>query len=301
MDFLYMLEKIRIPVLNEFMLLITQLGEETAFLVVALVLFWCVDKYRGYYILSVGFIGTLANQFMKLWFRIPRPWVLDENFTILEQAREAASGYSFPSGHTQSAVGTFGGIASTTKNRWMRIAALIIAVLVPFSRMYIGVHTPLDVLVAVGMAVLLLIVLKPVVLSHREKTMPWLLGIMTVLAVSFLCFVNFWKFPADIDPHNLESGYKNAYTLLGALFGLLVVYIVDEKWLNFNVDAVWWAQILKVAGGLLVVLAVKSGLKTPLNAIFGEYPGRAVRYFLIVLVAGILWPLTFRCFPKKKE
>ena len=67
MALLYFLEDIRVPVLNEFMLLITQLGEETAFLVVALVMFWCVDKRRGYYILTVGFLGTLANQFLKLF------------------------------------------------------------------------------------------------------------------------------------------------------------------------------------------------------------------------------------------
>ena len=117
MELLYFFEKIRVPGLNEFMLAITTLGEETAFLVIALILFWCVDKYVGYYTLSVGFIGTIANQFLKLWFRIPRPWVLDEKFTILEQAREGAGGYSFPSGHTQSAVGTFGSIAATTKNK----------------------------------------------------------------------------------------------------------------------------------------------------------------------------------------
>ena len=105
MRLLYWFEQIRNPVMDQFMLLITHLGEETAFLVIALILFWCVDKYIGYYTLSVGFVGTLANQFLKLWFRIPRPWVQDPNFTILEQAREAASGYSFPSGHTQSAVG----------------------------------------------------------------------------------------------------------------------------------------------------------------------------------------------------
>ena len=132
MNFLYFLEDLRTPVLNEIMLLITSLGEETAFLVVAMILFWCVDKRQGYYLLSVGFIGTLANQFMKLFFRIPRPWVIDENFTILEQAREAASGYSFPSGHTQSAVGTFGLIAYTAKRRWVSILASAIAVLVPF-------------------------------------------------------------------------------------------------------------------------------------------------------------------------
>ena len=83
MSFLYLLEKIRIPILNEFMLAITTLGEETAFLVIALILFWCVDKYLGYYTLSVGFVGVIGNQFLKLLFRIPRPWVIDPDFTIL--------------------------------------------------------------------------------------------------------------------------------------------------------------------------------------------------------------------------
>lgn len=298
MEFLYILEKIRVPGLNEFMLLITRLGEETAFLVMALVMFWCISKRCGYYLLSVGFIGTLANQFMKLWFRVPRPWVLDSHFTILEQAREAASGYSFPSGHTQSAVGTFGAIAYTTKNRWVRGIAILIAVLVPFSRMYIGVHTPADVIVAAGLAVALIILLRPVVFAENDKYMPLLLGCMLVLSVGYMCFVSFYPFPVDTDVHNMESGVKNAYTLLGALIGMIVVYIVDKKWLNFSTEAVWWAQILKVIGGLLVVLAVKSGLKTPLNAMFGESIGRSARYCLIVLVAGIVWPLTFKWFSK---
>ena len=298
MNFLYLLESIRVPGLNEFMLAITYFGDEIAFLVTALIMFWCVDKRHGYYILSVGFIGTIANQFMKLWFRIPRPWVIDENFTILEQAREGAGGYSFPSGHTQSSVGTFGGIAYLTKNKAVRIIAIVIAVLTPFSRMYIGVHTPLDVLVAAAMALILIFVLRPVVLGNDGKYIPYLLGIMTVLAVAFLCFVEFYPFPVDVDAHNLESGTKNAYTLLGCLLGLLIVYVVDGKWIHFPVKAVWWAQLLKIVIGLGLVLAVKSGMKTPLNAVFGESVGRAARYFLIVIVAGILWPMTFRWFEK---
>ncbi len=298
MGFLYLLEKIRVPVLNELMLLITTFGEETAFLVVAMIIFWCLDKRKGYYILSVGFLGTIANQFMKLWFRVPRPWVLNENFTILEQAREAATGYSFPSGHTQSAVGTFGSIAYTTKNRWIRIFAIAIAVLVPFSRMYIGVHTPVDVITAAALAVLLIVVLHPVVFGKDGKRIPFLLGIMLAVAVGFLCFVEFYPFPADMDAHNYASGLENAYTLFGALIGLVAVYILDERWLHFPVKAVWWAQILKVAIGLILVLIVKSGLKAPLNLLFGEYMGRSIRYFLIVVVAGVVWPLSFRWFSR---
>lgn len=296
MGLLYMLEKIRIPVLNEFMLAVTTLGEETAFLVIALVLFWCVDKYVGYYTLSVGFVGTIANQFLKLWFRIPRPWVLDSNFTILEQAREAATGYSFPSGHTQSAFGTFGCIAYTTKNKIIRTTAVIIPILVGLSRMYIGVHTPLDVGVSVVIAIMLIFAFRPVVLGNNRRYMPVLFAGMLLLAVGFLCFVEYYRFPVDIDMHNYESAVENAYTLLGSLLGLLIVYIVDEKWLKFPTTAVWWAQTLKIVIGFVIVLLVKSGTKELLNMLFGAFLGRMIRYFLTVITAGIIWPMSFRWF-----
>ena len=299
MDFLYWLEGIRMPVLNEFMLAITTLGEETAFLAMALIFFWCVDKKRGYLLMSVGFLGTMFNQFMKLWFRIPRPWVLDENFTILEQAREAASGYSFPSGHTTSAVGTFGSIAVSSRKRWAQVLSVTVAVLVGISRMYIGVHTPADVLVGALTSILLIVLLRNVVLSGSEKGMKVIIAVMIAVAIGLLAFVELYPFPADVDVHNLESGLKNAYTMIGCMVGVAVVYTVDIKYLDFQTKAVWWAQILKAALGLLLVLAVKEGLRSPLDAMFaGHMIARAVRYFLIVIVAGIIWPLTFNWFSR---
>ena len=299
MEFLYMLEKIRLPGLNEFMLAITTLGEETAFLAIALICFWCVDKKRGYLLMSVGFLGTMANQFMKLWFRIPRPWVLDENFTILEQAREAAAGYSFPSGHTTMAFGTFGSLAVTSGRRWLRVLLAVLAVLVGISRMYIGVHTPQDVLVGALTSIVLIAVLYPVVYRAGEKGMKILVASMIAFALLLLAFVKRYPFPADVDAHNLESGVKNAYTMLGSLIGVAVVYVVEKRFVNFSTKAVWWAQILKAVLGLALVLAVKEGLRTPLEALTGDpLTARMVRYFAIVVTAGFLWPMTFRWFGK---
>lgn len=299
MEFLYFLERIRVPGLNECMLLITRLGEETAFLVMALVIFWCVDKRKGYYVLTVGFTGTIFNQFVKLLCRVPRPWVLDPEFSILEQAREAATGYSFPSGHTQSAVGTFGAIAAFTKNKWVRRTCIALCVLVPFSRMYIGVHTPMDVLISVVFALLLILVLRPMTEISSPRALRNIFLLVLALGFGLLAFVELYPFPEDTDLHNLESGLKNAYTLLGSSLGLLVVYPAEEKYVKFETKAVWWAQILKVVLGLLLVLAVKEGLRAPLDAMFaGHMAARAVRYFLIVVTAGIVWPMSFRWFSK---
>ena len=299
MEFLYWLENLRMPVLNEFMLTVTMLGEETAFLALAMIFFWCVDKKRGYLMMSVGFLGIMANQFMKLWFRIPRPWVLDENFTILEQAREAAAGYSFPSGHTTTAFATFGSIAASTKRRWVMVLNIVLAVLVGFSRMYIGVHTPADVIVGALTSLVLIFLLRFVVLSGNEKEMKILIGAMITGALGLLLFVERYPFPADIDAHNLESGIKNAYTMIGSLIGVAIVYAVDVRYLDFQTDAVWWAQILKAVIGLGLVLLVKEVLRSPLDALFaGHMAARAVRYFLIVIVAGILWPMSFDWFSR---
>ena len=298
MQLLYLLEKIRIPGLNEFMLGVTQLGEETAFLAIALIVFWCVDKKRGYFLLAVGFAGTIINQFLKLLFRIPRPWVLDEHFTILEQAREAATGYSFPSGHTQMAVGTFGALAVTEKNRYIRIACWVLAFLVAFSRMYIGVHTPYDVIASVFIALALVFCLRDPVMKGGVKEMKLLIALCMVLALGLLCYVEWGNFPSEMDWENLASGTKNAYTMLGCLIGVAIVYVAERKYVNFETKAIWWAQALKVLLGVAVVMIVKEGLRAPLEALFGVYPGRAVRYFLIVVTAGVLWPMTFKWFSK---
>lgn len=305
MELLYLLEKIRVPILDEIMLIVTMLGEETAFLAIALIVFWCVDKKRGYLVMAVGFMGTIANQFLKLLCRVPRPWVLDENFTVVGNAKEAATGYSFPSGHSQNAVGTLASVALTDKKRWLKAICVAFAILVPFSRMYLGVHTLADVLVGSGMALALVFGLYPVIFKCGDKGMRILIVVMILMAVGLLGYVELFPFPADVDAHNLESGVKNAYTMIGCLTGVAVVFEVEKRYIRFETKAVWWAQLLKIALGLGLVLLVKSGLKTPLEAIFaGHMASRAVRYFLIVLVAGLVWPATFRWFTKmgnKKE
>ena len=298
MDFLYLLEKIRMPGLNEFMLTVTHLGEETAFLVLALIVFWCVNKYQGYYLLGVGLFGNLCNQFLKIVCRIPRPWVKDPDFHALEDAIPEATGYSFPSGHSQTAVGTFGCIANTQKNRIIRAICIAFMILVPFSRMYVGVHTPADVLVGSGMALLMVFGMKPLMLGKGKKNIPYIFGALTLLSIAYILFVELYPFPADVDAANYSSAVSNGYTFLGCFAGVWVVYLADEQKFQFKNDAIWWAQILKAIGGLVVVLAVKEGTKPILNALLPLMPARALRYFLMVVVAGIVWPMTFKWFAK---
>ena len=301
MSLLYWFESVRTPVLDTLMSLVTHLGEEACFMAAALLVLWCVDKRRGYYLLTVGFAGTLASQWLKIACRVPRPWVRDPGFTIVESARAEAGGYSFPSGHTQSAVGVFGGVARFTRRWWLRCVCLVLLVLVSVSRMYLGVHTPADVGVSFAVTAALVLLLYPLIESTLwfPGRMYVILGVLLGASAAFVAFVELFPFPADVDAANLAGAVKNAWSMAGAVGGMLLACLFDNRLLQFPNRAPWWGQLVKLLGGLVLVVLVKSLLKAPLLALCGGHQAaHALRYFLMVLTAGALWPMTFRFFER---
>ena len=300
MEFLRFLEGLRLPFFDLLFSLITRMGEETIFIVVGIICFWCISKKHGYYILSVGFLGTVLNQFLKLSFRIPRPEKLSPGFTIVESAREAAEGYSFPSGHTQTAVGLFGCIANTVRRRWVTALCIALSLLVAFSRMYLGVHTPLDVGVSLIIALVLVFGIHPLLMRAIETRRGMLLFFCGLLALSlaFLLYVLLFPFPADIDPHNYTSKLKTAYKILGCVLGIFGAYLIEDRYIRFDTRASLPVQAMKFVLGLIPLLGIKEGLRVPLAFLFGEALGGGVRYLLIAFFAAAVWPMTFKAFSR---
>ena len=296
MTILKFLEQIRTPFGDVLMSLVTRLGEEMLFMAVALVFFWCIDKKRGYFLLYAGFTGLVCVQFFKMLFRIPRPWVIDPEFTVVGDAKEMATGYSFPSGHTQCASNLYGGVARSSKKRWVQITGVILCLLVAFSRMYLGVHTPLDVGVSLLISAATLFIVYPLMqMGFRSpRVMYATIGGMALLSLINLLFVMLFPFPANVDPINLADAQKVAWQLTFLVVGMCLIYPIDQKFVKFETHAVWWAQILKLVIGIGLVMLVRILLKEPLNALFGINLGTGIRYFLIAVVAGILWPMTFK-------
>jgi len=291
LEFLYLLENIRNPVLDGFFSVVTHLGEELIFMILAVVLYWCFSKTQGLYLLSVGCLGTTINQFLKITFRIPRPWVKDPGFTIVESARAEATGYSFPSGHTQSAVGVFGCLGRSSKMLWFRIVCVVLIVLTAFSRMYLGVHTPMDVGVSLIIGTVLVFAMYPLKQKMEEdhNIALWMLAVLTLVNAAYWCYAALWKFPADTDQVLLAHGIENAAKLTGALIGMFLGCLIDFKLIHSKEQAPVFGQILKVILGLVFILAIKEGLRILPDA---------VRYGLMTLFAAGIWPLSFPLFRK---
>lgn len=300
MEFLYLLESIRNPVCDAIVGILTYLGDEIAFLATALVVFWCFSKHRGYYLMSVGFCGVIVNQTLKLIFRIPRPWVLDPEFNAVESAKPAATGYSFPSGHTQNATCTFGGLARGAKKTWARIVLVAIVVLVAFSRMYLGVHTPKDVIVSLIIGAVLVFALYPLFeyAQKNEKVYYIIFGSFFLITLAYLAFTQIYPNFVELEAEHVGSAVKNAATILGAVAGILISFPIERKFVKFDEKATLLGQIVKVAVGLVLVLAIKEGLKVLFGGSDEMLVLRAVRYCAIVVFSACVYPLTFKYFAK---
>lgn len=303
MELLKLIEGIRTPFLNEIMSLVTMLGDETFFMIVGMTVMWCISKKWGFRLMIIGLAGTGFNQLLKYIFLVPRPWVLDPTFTIVESAREGAGGYSFPSGHTHSAVSVFGTLAMWLKNKWATVICIALIAVVAFSRMYLGVHTPMDVGVSLVLGGALVVILCKLLdrTEHSGKgkaaiAIGLLALIAAVLAYMYLAPVTERNMP-EVDLHGKESLWK----LLGAATGLVLAWFVDERWTHFDTEAPLWGQLVKLLGGVVIVVAVKSGLKPVLVALMGDVPlAHALRYFLMAAAGAALWPMTFRFYAGKQ-
>lgn len=293
MAFLRILEQLRTPFWDRFFSLVTYLGSEAAFVLLAVVFYWCVSKARGLYLMTVGFFGTVANQFLKLACRVPRPWVRDPSFTIVESARAEATGYSFPSGHTQNAAGTFGSLAMDAKRPWVRGLLLALAALTAFSRMYLGVHTSWDVGVSLALAVLLVLLLHPLFrdMDRQPQRFYPVLAVMLLCSAAYLLYAAFG--PADPDQANDREGLANAWKLLGALVGMGLGYTLDLRYVRFRTSAPLLGQLCKCVLGIILILGLKEGLKALLGTAL--WAG-ALRYGVVLFFAAGIWPMTFPFF-----
>ena len=162
--------------------------------------------------------------------------------------------------------------------------------------MYLGVHTPADVIVSIVIALFLIFTVHPIIDKiYESKHGMYVLGaIFITISALFLMWVLCFPFPENMDPHNYESGVKNAYMMLGVSCAFPIVYFLDTKVTKFETSAPFAVQAVKFILGLILALALLEGLKLVFPSsgnLYGTF--RAIRYFLVFVIAGGIYPMSF--------
>lgn len=299
---LYAIAGIRSSFLTTFFSVLTYLGHEMGFLVIAIILLWCLNKKYGYRLLIVFMVATFLSQFLKAAFMIPRPWVLDPNFDafVVQSAKADATGFSFPSGHTMTACLSLGALAMYFKKKWLYAISAVLIPLVGFSRMYLGVHTLLDVVVGLLIGVIVLgafaLIFKGRENSTKLTDTFMFIGLgLSACLVGYLLLTKPGSAVGQSVAETHAEAVKDAAKLLGAAIGMVFAKLLDDRFIHFETGTVWWKQIIKAWVGMAIIVLIWFGFKKifPARPVFD-----AIRYFLMAFVGIGLYPMCFRRFFK---
>lgn len=287
MDFLLFLQEHQYPILAAFFEVVSLLMDKTLIIVVVSYLYWCYDKKIAHKIAVGYFLSGLVVQFMKVSFRIPRPWVLDERIQPSEEMLETATGYSFPSGHTQTATSFCYSLLDVIKKNWIRVILFVFPFLMMLSRMYVLVHSPLDVTVSFGITVVIVVVaMKYLNKNYKENLKNMCLLMLVGSIVGFV--YTYYLVNAGIVPTDLGA---DSIKMMGAVLGFALGCLLEMKYLNFNISSFTLKRnVIVVVLGLIGTIAIKSGLKliVPELLVFDF-----IRYFLTIFWVIYIYPFIF--------
>lgn len=280
-ELLHLIQSVHSPFLDRFFGWMTHLHDTWFYVLVVPLFYWLYDKRFTRYIVSVLMISVWSNGLLKDLFNTARPTAAD---TLRQLYTETALGGAFPSGHAQGPMMFFGALALHMRKAWVAVAAGLIIFLIGYSRLYGGVHWPLDTLGGwvIGLAMLWFFeVTRRFWVGEGFRLRDQLISAVLIpLGTLAIWSGASWNAPLA------EAG--EAYKVAGAYMGFWVGAILEERYVGFNPRfGGLLFHVLKVLGGVVLVFAVKEGLKV-------VFPDLAVmdvvRYGLMSLSATYLVP-----------
>ena len=255
----------------------------------------------------MGWSGNrLVNGMLKVTVCAYRPWIRDARVVPYGDSIKTATGYSFPSGHTMNAASVYGG-GAVRKDipRAMRVVLVFLVLLVAFSRNYLGVHTPQDVLVgiAAGTSVMFLTMkLMQWINNHSEKDL-LVVCIGVGLAILVAIYAAVKPYPVDTDAAGkvLVDGAKMAndtFKGVGWCAAFLTGWILERRFVQFSTDISMMKRMSRLTIGLfsyyafslIFVPAVKDWISGP--------AGTFVSCYLQMFYVSFIFPWLLKHFEK---
>lgn len=288
--------------LTAFLSKMTFFGELNTVIVLMAVVYWCVSREFGAYLLTGFGVNRLVNGALKVTACAYRPWIRDPRMAPETAALASASGYSFPSGHSMNAATAYGGtIPRKDLPRALRVSSGILVFLVAFSRIFLGVHTPQDILVGTfcGLLVMFLIwKLLTWLREHPEKEAAAVcLGVAVSAAVAV--YAGFKSYPADYDAAGklLVDGAKMANdTFKGVGYSLAIFtgLFLERRFVRFTTDIPMAQRLTRCICGLLGFYALNLIVSPLLVAGIPGPLGTVVSRFVPLFYISFLFPLLIR-------
>lgn len=275
---LQMLESIRNDTLNNFFELVTMLGEETIMVILIAVLWFAFDKRLAQKIFFITAVSLGINSIIKNIIKIPRPFAEGEITCV---RADTATGYSFPSGHTQNFSTWISVVSLQIRKRWFSDLAGVLIISVAFSRMFLGAHYPSDV-IAGGIFGVVFAFMGNMLYDRIEDKNKLYIGVILLLAPFAVIFM--------IKP---DLMYADFYKTYGMILGLFFVTEKKSISIDYSVGAI--KKILRIVISILTAYLVKEGIGTlnVTNMIQVSFLMDTIGYMaLVVIVLGIC-PILF--------
>ena len=284
--------------LTEFLQKMTFRGELNTVLVLMAVIYWAVSKELGTYLL-MGWSGNrLVNGMLKVTVCAYRPWIRDPRVVPYGNSMTTATGYSFPSGHTTNASTVYGGLTvRKDMPTALRVTLGIVVALVAFSRLFLGVHSPQDVLVGTGASLLVMWLVFKLMQwfeTHPEKDM-LVVCIGIVLAVALAIYAGVKPYPEDYDASGklLVDGAKMAndtFKGVGWCIAFLVGWILERRYVGFTTEVSIPRKLTRIAIGMTLYYAVSLILVPEIKVWIPGPAGTVTSCFIQMFYVSFLFP-----------
>lgn len=292
-------------VLNGAFELITKLGEASIVTLLVAFVYWCVDKREGIFLMLTFYYNRVINGFLKITACVYRPWIRDPRVLPVPEAMVDATGYSFPSGHSANAASFFGGLAYNKKNpKAFRVVMAVLVLLIGFSRNYLGVHTPQDVIVSIILAAALLFAFRRLLgWVDENPNKDWIVLLACgALCVLLVVYASLKGYPADydaagnviVDPAKMPiDSFKNA----GMGLGFIVGWFLERRFIKFETDGKWYFRVLRYAVCITVYELLKTYAAPLITGAVAGGIGKALEQFVLILYITAGAPVLIRLLP----
>lgn len=313
------------PVVEKIFSVLTDIPFNPLTILLVCVIYWCLDKRMGLFILLSQTLGTFVNNVIKLCVCAYRPWIRDARISPPPKAQAGATGYSFPSGHTQAVMGLYGtlGYALIKKDKeekqkkwlWAIILCALIILIVAFSRNFLTVHTPQDVLVGLLVGALL-VYLTDLILRWEERGSAEgsknyrdliIAGIGTILIIASSVFIMLKSYPLDynadgslvVDPAKMKNDF---FSGAGSFLAILWGWVIEKRFVKFKTEGSVPVRILRAVIGSVCIGLIFAGTSAVLKPLIPSlYVYYTIKYFLLYFVVIAAYPAAFGAVQRKRN